>query len=179
MLLYYSKIITDVIFMFGFKSKRPADYVSSIDQLLDNRAKLIATKFGLDIDAIYPLCSQANIEISDNGRHLLKSVNDSDKDKVLAQYKLLIASAAVLAYELSKRPSVTFPKPSSPQTKTVQKNILSMLKKYSWQANRLGSSEQYEIMGSIFEDNLKNLESTLATGRIEIDIDATYEKLYR
>ena len=158
--------------------RRPDDYVSSIDQLVDERARAIASEAGLDIDAILPLCSQVNLEINLNNRHLSKPVADDDKDGVFFRYKVLLASAAVLSYELSRVVSVSFPKPSSPQGTMVGQPLLTVLKRQSWQATRVGSAQQYEVMGRIFEDNLRSLEQSIAIGRIDIDIDATYLRLY-
>ena len=163
-----------------FKSKpeiRSDDYVSSIDQLVDKRARGIAKEFGLEVDAIYPLCTQANQELSEHYRHLQRDVEESEKQQVLAQYKLLWAAAAVVSYELSSRPSITFPKPTSDQAKKVPKEIRKFLKSYSWKAGRLGPPEKYAIMGRIFEENLRNLDTSIADGKLELDVDATYERL--
>jgi len=164
--------------MYSYFKPKPKNYISSIDQLLDHRAKHIATQEGLHVDAIYPLCKKITVEIDEHENHLTIPLSDTDKDEVLSQYRLQLAAAAVLSYELTKRLSISFPIPSSDQVKQVPIEILFDLKNKSWRTIRLGHPNYYDMMGRIYDDNLKNLESTVASGKIDIDLVATFRKLH-
>jgi len=110
--------------MIKFFNKKSEDLVSSLDQLIDERARDIASQKKLNIEMILPFCSQINNEIKVNNKHIVKLLlPNMNKTNIFLEYQALLASATVLSYELSKRPSISFPKPNNSQIVGIPKFI--------------------------------------------------------
>jgi len=140
--------------------------ITTLDDLTDSRAQRIAKQYQLNPTEIFPLCTELNFSVTESeGKLLIRDVTEDD----VAKYEKMLASAAVLGYELSQQQSVQFPAPEKrprfsglgrylPFTvlsiDEVRPDIMQGLEEINWTAQRRGSDKQYEIMGMLFEDNL-------------------------
>ena len=157
--------------MFGKYFRKAKDYVGSIDDLQDARAREVAHDHGLEIGEILPLCTQVNEEVREQHQHLLiEDISPGDREVMFRLYDRMIASVVVVSYELSGRERVQFPKPRRRQISCVRKDIVSALRLQEWRAIRVGPPIDYEKMGAIFAENLRLLPAKISIGRIEVDI---------
>lgn len=153
--------------------------IKSLDFLVYPRAQAIAEQFELNPSEIFPHCTEFNAQLNEAGGKL--EVSDASGSTVWL-YERMVASAAVVGYELSERLSVQFPAPEKQsryngklskyiplKTRSVEgvrKEIMNALESQDWTARRVANDLQYRIMGALFEDNLQHINHHIHEGRM-------------
>jgi len=146
--------------------------ISSIDDLVDSRARGIADRYKLDVKEILPLYLELAKEVSTNGGKIEIDTEDPQTPvNVHEGYKRKVASGAVISYELTKINSVQFPIAEKPVLLHVGEEAILAAIQLKGNLVRAASIEVYEQLGSYYEQVLTLLEKhqTYSTSRI-IDV---------
>lgn len=153
--------------LFNKKNNSVID-ISTLNDLLDSRGKLIAEKYCITPGQIFPYTTQLNekeyefhwegvaMDLEPSTFHgCYYTYGDNVKER-LKYYQQLYAAAAVMSYELTKREKIQFLEPLANEVVNIDSEVINKLKHYNWLGGRSGGVEHYDLMGQTYEKILNN-----------------------
>jgi hypothetical protein len=126
--------------------------IESLDDLQDERARVIADKYGLDVREILPRYLELTKEVMANGGQIEIDVEDPNTPiNVHDGYRRKIACGAVINYELATRDAVKFPVAEEPAVIGVGQEAFLMSVKVKGNIHRTAPVQVYEQIGQYYE----------------------------